>query len=197
MKARRIPRVALALLRHFVGGRFKESLEGDLQEEFEGGRSTFWYWREVGCALYERACFVVRQQTTTFIFATLFFLTALWAIAPVTYPVMGWAHNSEPLRIALLLGWLAGVPMVLGAVAGAIERRSRIGAILLGAGFAYFTPVTLPFSLAACDLCRSPVDVTLPNSVLILTPFGSALLAGTGAWLIRKFHPTPNPEESP
>lgn len=161
-------------------------------EEFAAGRTTLWYWRQVGCALYERACSVARQQAATFLAATLFFVVALWVIAPATYPVMGWARTLEPLRVVVLLGWLAGVPFVLGAVAGAAERRKRIGAILLGAALAYLTPVTLPFTSAVCDLCARPVDAATPDTILFLTPLGSALLAGLGAWVFGRFHPAAN-----
>lgn len=188
MNARRPPRFAQALLQRCCKGRFQESLEGDLLEEFVSGRSDGWYWHQVLCAMREHLRNVARQQMLTCAAATLFFIVALWVIAPATYPVVGLARTLEPARVLVLLAWLAGVPFILGGVAGAAERRRRAGAILLGAALAYLTPVTLPFTSAVCDLCSHPAGAALPDSILLLTPFGSALLAGLGAWLVGRFH---------
>jgi hypothetical protein len=186
MKPRPPPRLAQALLRRFVKSRYSESLEGDLLEDFAAGRTSTWYWRQVGAALYAQGHLMARQRMVAFFAATAFFLLALWIIAPATYPVMDWTR-TEPLRTVVLLGWLAGVPLVLGVIAGATERSRRIGAILLGAATAYLTPVTRPFDFAVCDLCVGPGSASVPTTVLLLAPVGSALLAGLGAWLAARF----------
>lgn len=184
-----VPIPARWLLRWFTDRRHRESLEGDLLEEMAAGRSAAWYCRQVGWAVYENVCGIVRRQLTTFLAATVFFLVALWVIAPATYHVMDWARAQESLRILVLLAWLAGVPLILGGVAGAAERRRRIGAILLGATLAWLTPVTLPFNFAVCDLCARPIESTTPGSILLLTTAASALLAGLGAWGVGRIHP--------
>jgi hypothetical protein len=186
MNAPRAPRFAQALLRRFVKSRHSECLEGDLLEELAAGRTNLWYWRQVGFALYVQGCVVARQQLVAIIAATAFFMLALWAVAPATYPVMDWAR-TEPLRTMVLLGWLTGVPLVLGVIAGATERRRRITAILLGAAIAYLTPVTRPFDFALCDLCVGPGSTSVPTTVLWLAPLASALLAGFGAWMAGRF----------
>jgi len=185
---KRTPAIARLLLR-FSSARHRESLEGDLLEELAAGRSQSWYWSQVGWALYEQVCSIARQQLTTFLAATVFFLVALWFIAPATYQVMDWAGARESLRIFVLLAWLAGVPLILGGVAGAAERRRRIGAILFGAALAWLTPVTLPFSFAVCDLCAQPIESTASGSILLLTTTASALLVGLGAWGVGRIHP--------
>lgn len=185
----RMPAMAQWLLRVFASGPHRETLEGDLLEGLAAGRSPGWYWRQVGWAVYEHALGVVRQQLTTFLAATLFFLTALWVIAPATYQVMDWARTQDSLRILVLLAWLAGVPFILGGMAGAAERRRRVGAILLGATLAWLTPVTLPLNFAVCDLCARPIETTAPSSILLLTTTASALLVGLGAWAAGRFHP--------
>ena len=185
----RMPALAQWTLRVFASGRHRETLEGDLLEELAAGRSAGWYWRQVGWAVYEHALGVIRQQLTTFLAATLFFLAALWVIAPATYQVMDWARAQESLRILVLLAWLAGVPFILGGVAGAAESRRRVGAILLGATLAWLTPVTLPLNFAVCDLCARPIDTTAPSSILLLTTTASALLVGLGAWVAGRIHP--------
>jgi len=181
MILRRPPRIAQALLRS-LGGRYAESLEGDLLEEFAAGRTRLWFWYQVTCALYEQAWRTVRRQAMTFAAAFTFFLLALWAIAPVTYPVMRWARTLES-DFLVLVAWLAGVPFVLGSVAGTTQRRRFTGAILLAGTCAYLTPLTQPFTLAACDLCTRSQPSTAPGAVLLLTPFASALLIGLGAWV--------------
>src|SRR5690606_5958865 len=109
------------------------------------------------------------------------------AIAPVTYPVMGWARMVGGLDSLVLLVWLAGVPLLLGGVAGTVQRRRYAGAILLAAACAYLTPLTLPFTTAACDLCSRTEEPAVPNVWLrVLTPIGSALLAGAGAWIAHR-----------
>lgn len=181
MNQRRPPRIAQALLRS-LGGRYVESLEGDLLEEFAAGRTRLWFWYQVACALYEQTWRTVRQQAMTFAAAFTFFLLALWAIAPITYPVMRWARTLES-DVLVLLAWLAGVPFILGGVAGTTERRRFTGAILLAGTCACLTPLTEPFTFAACDLCTRSQQSTAPGAVLLLTPFASALLIGLGAWV--------------
>jgi hypothetical protein len=190
MSLRRPPRIAHALLR-WLGGRYQESLEGDLLEEFAAGRSHLWFWHQVACALREQAWRVVRQQATTFAAAFTFFLLALWAIAPATYPVMRWSRTLESLDFLVLVAWLAGVPFVLGSVAGSTERRRYTGAILLAGACAYLTPLTLPFTTAACDLCTRSQQTAPPGVVFLLTPFASALLVGLGAWVAARITSRP------
>lgn len=45
------PTLATWMLEHFTFGCRNEALAGDLYEEFRSGRSTGWYWRQVGGAI--------------------------------------------------------------------------------------------------------------------------------------------------
>jgi hypothetical protein len=182
MNTRHPPWVARALLRH-LGGRFGDSLEGDLLEEFSAGRTRLWFCHQVGCALYARMCHVARRQLRPFLAATVFFLVALGTIAPASYPVMGWARATGSFDTLVLLAWLAGVPTILGAAAATAQRKRCTGTILLASACAYLTPLTLPFTTAACDLCSRSEENIASGTMLLLTPAGSALLAGLGAWL--------------
>ena len=190
MNTRRVPPLALALLRHF-GGRYSESLEGDLLEEFAAGRSAFWCWRQTAGALFVHARSEFRQRLVACIAVALFFMAALWSIAPATAPVMGWARSLEPLHLLIQFGWLAGVPLLLGGLAGG--RSRRIGAVLLGAAIAYMTPIATPFDSAVCDLCMGPGTAVIPDAIQWATPFGSALLAGLGAWIAATIPHRPEP----
>jgi hypothetical protein len=190
---RRPPWAAQALLRQ-LRGRYSESLEGDLLEEFAAGRTGLWYCRQVLSALYERAYRVIRQQAATALAAALFFAVSLWLIAPATWRIMGWARSLDSLQFLVLLAWLTGVPLVLGGVAGLAARHKRSGAILLGAALVYFTPLTLPFTFAACDLCTRSEEPVASGAIQLLTPIVSALLAGIGAWAVTRFPAAMNPE---
>jgi hypothetical protein len=75
MKQSRPPAIAAWLLEHlaFIGG--NEALAGDLEEEFRHGRSTTWYWRQVGSAI---AIGLLRQTLAkgpSVLFATLWSAT--------------------------------------------------------------------------------------------------------------------------
>jgi hypothetical protein len=115
--------------------------------------------------------------------ATAFFMLVLWLVAPFTFPVMGWAGSLESIGLVVVIAWLVGIPLVLGGVAGAAERRRRTGVVLLAAGIAYLTPLSLPFNIALCDVCSRPVADGSNGVVRVLTPIGAALLAAVGAWV--------------
>jgi hypothetical protein len=51
MNFRRPPRIALWLLEHAWIGAYGEALTGDLIENYQLGRSRWWFWRQVGHAL--------------------------------------------------------------------------------------------------------------------------------------------------
>jgi hypothetical protein len=51
MAKRMPPRSALWLLAHFASARYRESLAGDLIEQYARGRSLGWCWRQVLAAL--------------------------------------------------------------------------------------------------------------------------------------------------
>lgn len=189
MTTRRFPWLARALLRQIATGPFAESLEGDLAEQWAAGRSTLWYWQQVAAAALATARRVARRDLPAALAAALFFLVALTFIAPATHPLMEWARTQESLRIVVLAGWLVGIPLLLGGIAGSVERR-RVGAILLAATLVYLTPVTAPFGLAACDLCARPAGT---SPLQWLTPLASALLAGAGARIAAAVHPMPHP----
>lgn len=186
MNPARVPWLACVLLRRCSDPRYRESLEGDLLEELAKGRTALWYWRQVACAVHAHGIRIARQHLRAVFAATLFFLLSLWAIAPATYPVLDWAQTLNSSRILLILGWLAGVPLLLGAIAGAAQRQPRV-AILLGAALAYFTPVALPFDSAVCNLCASPGNV-VPDLFVYLGPLAAGLLAALGARLTQCNH---------
>jgi lysylphosphatidylglycerol synthetase-like protein (DUF2156 family) len=51
MTERTPPPLARWLLRHWGGAYHRDSLEGDLIEQYQEGRSRLWYWRQVAAAI--------------------------------------------------------------------------------------------------------------------------------------------------
>jgi hypothetical protein len=51
MRERTPPPLALWLLRHWGSAYHRESLEGDLIEQYQEGRSRIWYWRQVAASI--------------------------------------------------------------------------------------------------------------------------------------------------
>lgn len=51
MKPKQSVAIATWMLKHFTLGPRNEALLGDLLEEFRGGRSAGWYWRQSVCAI--------------------------------------------------------------------------------------------------------------------------------------------------
>ena len=62
MTLRTPPRLATWLLRHLGPTYRRESLVGDLLEEYQSDRSRSWYWRQTGAALLISACRLLRVR---------------------------------------------------------------------------------------------------------------------------------------
>jgi hypothetical protein len=60
------PRLARWLLKHFGPAYRRESLLGDLLEEYQEGRTPAWYWRQTGAALLIRAASSLRVRWPKF-----------------------------------------------------------------------------------------------------------------------------------
>jgi hypothetical protein len=60
MTLRTPPRLATWLLRHFGPTYRRESLVGDLLEEYQSQRTRGWYWRQTGAALLISAAGLLR-----------------------------------------------------------------------------------------------------------------------------------------
>jgi len=90
MSASRPPRVASWLLQHLASSPQRESLIGDLIEQYQNGRSTAWYWRQVLAAILVGAIKDVRANK----------LIAIRAVA------IGWLLF---ILFSFPVNWLSGV----------------------------------------------------------------------------------------
>ena len=79
------------MLEHLTFGSDNEALSGDLLEEFQLGRSTKWYWRQVVAAIVIRACWSARE------FAVAAAFSAAWSML---YPTWRFLVAGSFLRTA-------------------------------------------------------------------------------------------------
>ena len=74
MSSRNPPRIATWLMEHLTTAERDEAIAGDLEEEFRGGRSTAWYWRQALAALAREWCRSVWRRREAMLFA------AIWSL---------------------------------------------------------------------------------------------------------------------
>ena len=154
MIARNPPKLAHFLLKHLARGRYLESLQGDLLEEWQAGRSAFWYWRQVGIAI----ALTGSQSLRAFAFPVALAVAVLFGVSAATqaptHSVIGWARALEHhtalglngyeysrlvaklLRSAIILMWLCLPLLVQGfAIQTLWGRRARATALIAGLMF--------------------------------------------------------------
>ena len=122
------PRLARLLLDWLAPG--NDALRGDLDEEFAGGRSRRWYWRQVFSAIAHegtlrvrgRAIYSLENYVTGLITLTLVGFYAVFVIN-----VTDWLLRFEGVHLLLrlpdVLGAADGVAPVLALAAGAVTGR--------------------------------------------------------------------------
>src|SRR4051812_18562581 len=90
MKPSQPPRIATWLLKRLASGPERESLIGDLIEQYQRGRSSVWYWRQVLIAIVAGATRDVRDHKVLALRAlaigwgALLFLSLVSATLPVS-----------------------------------------------------------------------------------------------------------------
>jgi hypothetical protein len=67
MNARKPPKLAMYLLERFASPYHRESLSGDLIEQFQAGSSTCWVWRQVLSAILAAWMRVVESKKWPFL----------------------------------------------------------------------------------------------------------------------------------
>jgi hypothetical protein len=124
MKASRPPRLADWLLFRLASGSRPHSLIGDLHEQYQRGRSSLWYWRQIVQAIVLSTGISLRRN----------------AIALGLFWILGLVLVQSGER--LLGGWPASETGQLVSCAGgvlvAVRLRAR-GALLITAGLSAFS----------------------------------------------------------
>lgn len=107
---KRPPLIATWLLRHFADPYRRDALLGDLQEEYERGRSAAWYRRQVAVAILAGMSSGARRRSMD-IGKHLLWWAFLWWLCGVT-------HTPAPL--------LFGIdPSIYWALPGKLGRKLR------------------------------------------------------------------------
>lgn len=118
------PRLANGLLRRLAAGPTRESLIGDLDEQFARGRTSSWYWRQVLSAILVTAATDLRDHKLVAVRAVLigwaalipsFYLAiAVYLRIPETWIPGAWfSANSVLLRMAWWAWWIYEVPLLI------------------------------------------------------------------------------------
>ncbi len=98
MKTRMPPRAATWLLICWGSDFYGESLAGDLCEQYQEGRSRWWYWRQVAAAIFLARTRFLRQSAWTVVDA----MVAAFAMIALGVGTLTWAtavkQKAEPPR---------------------------------------------------------------------------------------------------
>ena len=178
MKPTNPPSFATKLLESLVPQRTSEALLGDLIEQYEGGRSRTWYWRQVILALVISAGREGRTRKLQAVSAIVIgYVTA--RVALLFHDVAGCAIRGG------LQAYLVFLPLAFfsAAASGWIVRRSHPRAmVLIYAGFCVVASV-VAFAVYAWlpifDRMPAPVLAFFVAVDFIIAPLG--VLAG-GLW---------------
>jgi hypothetical protein len=94
MRDTRPPRLATMLLERLASGPNRDALSGDLIEQYAGGRSACWYWRQAITAILAGAMQDIRDHKLLALRAIGIGVASMW---------MFWALATIPLRIIWVL----------------------------------------------------------------------------------------------
>jgi hypothetical protein len=200
MSSRPTPRAATWLLQRLGGGSRLEPLIGDLLEQFEEGRSRFWYWRQAAGALAIELAQTLRLHALSFIAAVAVGCASIWLWD------VGFPHLARPLHDNLsavsrhpwtaqavlrvagmeMISFLADALLVVTVWAMTRIHRSHPRAVLLVFAAAVTAPY-LPF--LARFVIRAATDPRLTTPwVPVIMPFlwQALCILAAGLWVVRK-----------
>ena len=190
---RRPPRLASLLLERLAPG--NEALLGDLEEEFSGGRSRAWYWRQVMAAIALQGPLAVRARGLV---AAENFVTGIITLIMIGFyavfvvNVTEWLLRFEGVQVGArlpnALGALNGLSFVLtfflGLAAGRWiakgHRLHRVASIIMFGGL---TMLCAGAALRAVSIAAdSPAFLPeILSQVAITAPFVIGLVGGVSA----------------
>lgn len=131
MRSGRPLRLAKGLLLRLAAGPTRESLIGDLDEQFARGRTSSWYWRQVLSAIWVTAANDLRDHKLVAVRAVLagwallipsfYAAIAVYLRIPETWIPGAWSSaNSVLLRVAWWAWWIYEVPLLIAWYGAAV-----------------------------------------------------------------------------
>jgi hypothetical protein len=137
MRTNRPPLAAAWMLDRFGSAPETEVIAGDLSEQYQQGRSRFWYWREVIVAVLRGAWSGVHQHSLLSLVAIATAWTVgfvwQWVLTPIEYSlivryVLG---GHAPLEGIPLVGFMIEAPLAvaMGWTVARVARPCRIPAV--------------------------------------------------------------------
>ena len=147
MRATQPPRLATWLLDRLASGPNRESLSGDLAEQYRRGRSAAWYWRQALTALVlsavrdmrDHRLIAVRAVVMTWMFLIPWIFFTGWAYGTTRFWVMDMVRGSVHLedfwniyQAPLLIMWCLGSAMI-GWIIARLDLDCRAGMLFVGA----------------------------------------------------------------
>jgi hypothetical protein len=190
------PRVATWLLERFVEGPRRESLVGDLLEQYSQGRSTAWYWRQVLTAIVASAArdisahkrLAVRAVAIGWLAYALLSLPVHWLAVITSQRIQDWIVTSGHYSFwpVFLTGPLTATlfACIAGAAIGWIVARTHpnhaatmvslfsVSVLLFELGF-----TALMLATQSHHLPTPPAALMLPMVLAMGTPV-SVLIGG-------------------
>jgi hypothetical protein len=114
------PRLALWLVSQYAFGNTKDSVVGDLNEQFAHGRSSAWYWRQTLTAILAGAAADIRTHQVLAVRAVIVGFACMWLSSSLARLALQflWALSSGGVYvgghwISLSYGWIRS-PRYLG-----------------------------------------------------------------------------------
>ena len=166
MRKRSPPAVATWLLTHFASAYQRDSLVGDLIEQYHQGRSRFWYWKQVAAALVVASAKVLRPTLAVWVARILLRLAAeavaVTGLVSLFYELRRVEAPTDFFRSALiacvvLLASLASLG-VQASNAGGLRKQRHPAIKRLLAPFAAVALSVATLTWAGTTTIRSPTS---------------------------------------
>lgn len=173
----RVPPRSATWLLHQLGPRYgRDSLAGDLYEEYQVNRTRAWYWRQVVVAIWVGRITGVRAlvQNAALLFSRTT-LSVLLRVATEAAAIIGAIALSQQFRQACALATMSHIASIAMAV-GAIGLSISVGL--------YLSVCVSPRARRASQARRSPPILKRLMAIFTVT----ALSAGTLTWASGNSH---------